>query len=320
MAVWDFVRQNPYVATLVAICVALAIAWWNNWKDRRVLSHNIQSSKILSLTDVEPHKSKLEVRYGGDIIEALWSHEIEVRNVGKKDLPGEELKKFTIQCGHALEVTLQNDVPDALVTPLSTGLFQVQFSLLKSGERLRISVLSAIGAPPSLSLRAKDFKVKTVGESSKADRFFELLPAANLLVAVAALLTAVMFMFSSYFDKRVDHFGTPANTVDKLDAVRNVLNLVYSRASRTGSVPSFDTKTIPAWAATELAIEEWNGPGSDLRAAVFLAKNEIWVSVHPNAAGKQLKDVRLKDPWLRISSRDPSFTYKQMDGLGGVSR
>lgn len=334
-AALEFFRSNTFIISLLALVTAIVIARINYARDQRRITYRIQSTRLFSFNDQSP-VSGLEVRLDGEEIHELWSHSVEIKNDGQKDLVGRDLTD-AIRIHNtttAYQPVLQEEVPSAKLQLENSTEITLDIKLLKRGEHATISYLSLTKNPPTVTIRATDFVVRMY-EHSKRPPWKFVRENAQSYVSIAVLVISFWYYDSSVWNRidsnrpikdvvywqETDKEKKTRNIISTMSSIRDVATLVRSRAlnSESGTDSKFDSKSVPEWANSKLNIAEWGGPTYALDAIVHLRDRGVHVKSVVHATNSRPTDARKDDAFFEITASKDEFPYSVMTH-GGVFR
>lgn len=119
MDIWNFVKSpiTAYVGALVSFAVPFLVRWLNRFRPKRIICRELRVDNLLRVgQDVS---RKIEIKFAGNLIGALWIYEFEVTNPTNENIDNIGLLVNFGQGCHILE-------KDFRVTPQSAEQFQVQ--------------------------------------------------------------------------------------------------------------------------------------------------------------------------------------------------
>jgi hypothetical protein len=183
---WEFIRENSFVigaltGGLAAYLLSLIVQYLT--REKKILGYSVTSRKI-----VERGHKDLEIKYRGQAIERLYSHQITARNIGNralKDLPvciscdGGELVEFELTSPEGADFQLIHEEGGQTLT--------INCDLLNRGEQFKVG-LTAIDTSShrvSVIARSENLKCKDITES------FYLSPSSLAFDVLATLIRAL---------------------------------------------------------------------------------------------------------------------------------
>lgn len=189
---WDFIRENPFVAgaltgSVAAYLLGLLISYLR--REKRWIGYQVSRRNI-----VEGGPSKLEVSYAGRSISRLDSQLVQVRNIGNRPLVDQPVQ-ISIANGEIADCELS--LPDGAVAQVATPephMRTVTFDLLNPGEALNIGVTVIDGhdEPVSVVARGELLEVRQIGDRIASEELMEiLLPSIPLIGALSLDLLRV---------------------------------------------------------------------------------------------------------------------------------
>jgi hypothetical protein len=166
---WEFIQENSFIigaltGGLAAYLLSLLVKYFT--REKKVLGYSTTSRKI-----VERGHQDLEIKYRGQVIERLYSHQVIVRNVGNralKDLPvriscdGGKLVEFELTAPEGAEFPVTREDDQSLV---------VDCKLLNRGEHFEVGLtaIDTIASSISVVARAENLKCKEITEGIFSD-------------------------------------------------------------------------------------------------------------------------------------------------------
>jgi hypothetical protein len=175
---WEFVRQNPFVAgalsgSLAAYLLGLLVSYWR--RDKRWLGFSLTSRNV-----VQAGPKKLALTYDGKLIQRLDSHTVLFRNIGNRPLGVLPVK---VQCtggGTILEHELSTPDGASFSSTAAADHITINVDLLNPGETFSVGLTVADSSPASgvkAIARAEYLELREIGErANTVDLLQALLP------------------------------------------------------------------------------------------------------------------------------------------------